>query len=97
MLDKKQIFQLGVVMVFSCGIVAIGAQELHRRYQARGPIAPVDANQLIKELKGEPDIERASLNSRVLAEQKEAAAKQKAETVVKEDSKITKTLDKMVP
>jgi hypothetical protein len=65
-MGDKHWFQLLIIMIFSCAIVLMGANELHQRfvqkYQGKiSPEAAQSAQQLIQQLKGREELTRASL------------------------------------
>lgn len=72
MAGQSRFLQFLAIFLFAGAIVALGAQELHRRFAAQSGRAVMEGKEIVKYLHGEVDMEKASASRR--KEQDQAAA-----------------------
>ena len=71
MLANSKLLTFLVVILFASAVVMIGAQDLKRKYSKLNDAEELRTQKLIKDLKGEPPIDKASLGRKPNAEQTE--------------------------
>ena len=92
----SRFLQYVMIMMYSAGIVALGAHELNIKYLARKDNGRKSASQLIEELHGDVDVRKASISPKYV---EEAAKNRKEDPHDKELDKasLNKLLNKLVP